>query len=60
MTKTITLTDQEFNRLYQLIDVEYFKLCKRVKVDRPGLSNNIEDYITHDIHTNLTKIRETN
>ena len=59
MTKTITLTDQEFNRLYQLIDVEYFKLCKRVEEDRPGLSNNIKDYITHDIHTNLTKIRET-
>ncbi len=60
MTKTITLTDQEFNRLYQLIDVEYFKLCKRVEKDRPGLSSNIEDYITHYIHTNFTKIRETN
>jgi len=43
MTKTITLTDEEFNRLYQLIDVEYFKLCKRVEKDRPGLSSNIED-----------------
>ena len=56
--KTITLTDQEFNRLYQLVDVEYFKLCKRVETDRPGVSSNIEDYITHDIHTNLTQIME--
>ncbi len=55
--KTITLTNEEFNRLYQLVDVEYFKLCKRVEKDRPGVSSNIQDYITHDIHTKLTTIR---
>jgi len=53
--KTITLTDQEFKRVYSIIDREYESLCERVKVDRPGLSNNIEDYLTHDIYTNLTK-----
>ena len=57
MTKTITLTNEEFNRLYQLVDVEYFKLCKRVEKDRPGVSSNIQDYVTHDIHTKLTTIR---
>jgi len=55
MTKTITLTDEEFKRVYSIIDREYESLCERVKVDRPGLSNNIEDYLTHDIYTNLTK-----
>ncbi len=58
--KTITLTDEEFKRLYDIIEREYEALCERVRVDRPGLSNNIEDYLTHDIHTNFTKIREAN
>jgi hypothetical protein len=57
--KTITLKDEEFKRLYDIIEREYGTLCERVKVERPGLSNNIEDYLTHDIYTNLNTIKET-
>ena len=60
MTKTITLTDEEFKRVYSIIDREYEALCERVKVDRPGLSNNIEDYLTHDIYTKIKNANSPN
>ena len=55
--KTLILTDTEFDRLFEIFEPTYFSLKKSVesKYD-PYLSNDIRDYISHDIYRKMLAV----
>ncbi len=52
--KTLILTDQEFNRLYEIFEPHYFAMKGRVELQSDPYESNIRNYISHDI---ITKMR---
>ena len=55
--KTLILTDTEFNRLFEIFEPTYFSLKERVQTKYdPDLSNDIRDYISHDIYRKMIAV----
>ena len=55
--KTLILTDTEFNRLFEIFEPTYFSLKERVETKYgPDLSNDIRDYISHDIYRKMIAV----
>ena len=52
--KTLILTDQEFNKLYEVFETTYIALKGRVELKSDLYESNIRNYISHDI---ITKMR---
>jgi len=52
--KTLILTDQEFNKLYEVFEPTYIALKGRVELKSDLYESNIRNYISHDI---ITKMR---
>jgi len=52
--KTLILTDQEFNKLYEVFEPTYIAMKGRVELKSDPYESNIRNYISHDI---ITKMR---
>ena len=52
--KTLILTDQEFNKLYEVFEPTYIALKGRVELKSDLYESNIRNYVSHDI---ITKMR---
>jgi hypothetical protein len=52
--KILTLTDDEFTRLYEVFEPHYLSMKKRVEQQDDPYESNISNYISHDI---ITKMR---
>jgi len=55
--KTLTLTDNEFNRLYEIFEPTYIAMKGRVELKSDPYESNIRNYISHDIITKMRKIK---
>jgi hypothetical protein len=55
--KTLTLTDNEFNRLYEIFEPTYIAMKGRVELKSDPYESNIKNYISYDIITKMRKIK---